>query len=224
MTSRIRVQYSTGQRLKDTHSGITGNEEVDGEAKKAVEGLSSDAKALPPLLRKSLKANKSALRQRKKVALKTRWKKEWSASERAPKINAIDPSLPSKKFLKLISDDRLLRADAGRIFQLRTGHFLLNGYLERFKRVDNPKYPACGHPKENVRHFLLECPIYGHKCWALLKHSKIKDPKLKDILNDGNMFVPIANYIHATERFDQGKKEGKREAEESRGGGGEDRS
>ena len=90
--------------------------------------------------------------------------------------------------------------------------------------MDNPKCPACGHPKENIQHFLLECPIYGHERWALLKHCKKKVPKLEDILNDGNMFVPIANYIHATGRFDQGKKEGKREAEESRGGGGEDRS
>ena len=204
--SRNSPNYSLTFRWTAGHSGITGNEEVDGEAKKATEGLTSDTKLLPPLLRKPLKMNKLALRQRKKESLKTRWKKEWSVSERAPRINALDPSLPSNKYLELINDDRLSCMDASRIFQMRTGHIPLNGYLKRFKRVDSAKCPACGHPKENVRHFLLECPSYAHERWALVKQCKKKSPKLEDILNDKDLIVPIANYIHATGRFEQGNK------------------
>ncbi len=52
--------------------------------------------------------------------------------------------------------------------------------------------------------------MYAHKCWALLKHCKTKDPKMKDILNNSKIAVPLANYIQATGRFNQDKKpEGK---------------
>ena len=203
--SRNSPNYSLMFRWTAGHSGITGNKEVDGEAKKATEGLMLDTKLLPPLLRKPLKVNKSALRQCKKESLKTRWKKEWSMLERTPRINALDPSLPSNKYLELINDDRLSHMDASRIFQMRTGHIPLNGYLKHFKRVDSTKCPACSHPKENIRHFLLECPSYTHERWALVKQCKKKSPKLEDILNDKDLIIPIANYIHATEHFEQGR-------------------
>jgi ribonuclease HI len=170
---RNSANYSLKFRWTAGHVGIEGNEEVDGEAKKAAEGLTSDKKALPPLLRKPLKHNKSVLRQHKATKLKTRSKQEWGASTCASKFNAIDPTLPSKKFIKLIGDDRLSRADASRIFQLRTGHALLNAYPERFKRADNARCPACGHVKEDVQHFLLNCPAYSHERWALLRQSKM---------------------------------------------------
>ncbi len=204
--SRDSAKYSLKIRWTAGHVGIEGNEEVDGEAKKAAEGLTSDKKALPPLLRKPTRHNRSALRQQRKDKLKVRWKQEWSVSTRANKLKAIDPSLPSNKYLKLINDDRLTRVDRSRIYQLRTGHIPLNEYLERFKRVDSARCPACGHPKENAQHFLFDCPAYAHERWALLKHCKTKDPKMKDILNNSKIAVPLANYIQATGRFDQDKK------------------
>ncbi len=170
----------------------------------AVKWLNSlDDKDLPPLLRRPLKQNKSALRQHRKTLIKARWNIEWKASTRATKTNDIDPSLPSNKYLKLISDDRISRTDASRIFQLRSAHIPLNAYLERFKRVDNARCPACGHPKENVQHFLFDCPKYSYERWALLKHCKKRNPKLEDILNKSKMIVPLANFIQATGRFDQ---------------------
>jgi ribonuclease HI len=45
------------------HSGYERNEKADEEAKKAAQGLSSEAKLLPPFLRKCLPASVSALRQ-----------------------------------------------------------------------------------------------------------------------------------------------------------------
>ena len=187
------------------HVGIKGNEVADGEAKKAAEGLSSDKKNLPTLLRKPLKHNKAALRQQRKDVLKARWKKEWEASSRANKFKALDLTTPSDKFIKLISDDKLSRNDASRIFQLRTGHVPLNAYLERFKRVDSAGCPACGHPKEDTQHFLFDCPAYGHEHWSLLQHCKIREPKTKDVLNNEDMVVPLANFIQASGRFEQGE-------------------
>lgn len=146
--TRNSKKYTLKFRWAVGHVGIKENEEAGGEAKKAADDHASDVKVLPPLL--PLKHNKSALRQNRKELLKNRWKKEWDASTRAGKYHNIDSTPPSNKYLKLISDNRLSRADASRIFQLRTGHIPLNAYLERFKLVDSAKCPACGHPKENV--------------------------------------------------------------------------
>ena len=207
--------YSLKFRWTAGHVGMKGNEEVDGKAKKATEGHSPDKKELPPLLRKPLKHNKAALRQRRKDVLKKRWTKEWEASARANKFKAVDLIKPSNKFIKLISNDTLSRMDASRIFQLRTGHDPLNAYLERFKRVDSARCPACGHPKENTQRFFFDYPAYRHERWALFNYCKVREPKMKDILNYADMAIPLANYIKATGRFNQEAIQGR-----TMGGGG----
>ena len=221
---RIRKQrnspkYSLRFRWTAGHVGIAGNEEVDKEAKAATEGLSSDKKVLPMLLRKPLMQNKAALRQARKGKLKERWKREWDASERAEKFKTLDLISPSNKFIKLISIDRLSRNDASQIFQLRTGHVPLNVYLERIKRAEKASCPACGHPRESVQHFIFDCPSYSHERWAMLKHSNKHEPKLKDILNFAEMVLPLTNYIQATGRFEIEELGGKGE----RGGEGRGR-
>ena len=187
------------------HVGIKGIEEVDSKVKKVAEGLSLAKKELPLLLHKPLKHNKAALRQQRRDVLKARWKKEWEASTQANKFKALDFTAPSDKFIKLISNDKLSRKDASWIFQLRTGHVLLNTYLEHFKRVDRASCPACGHPKEDTQHYLFDCPAYGHKRWVLLQHCKTQEPKMKDILNSADMAVSLTNFIQATGRFKQGE-------------------
>ena len=140
--------------------------------------------------------------------LKKRWTKEWEASTRASRYKAMDLTKPSEKFIKLISNDRLSRLDASRIFQLRTGHVPLNAYLERFKRADSARCPACGHPRENTQHYILDCPAYKHERWTLFNRCKAREPKMKDILNDADMAIPLANYIQATGRFEQEYSQG----------------
>ena len=109
---RNSSRYSLTFRWTAGHIGIKGNEEVDGEAKKAVEGHTLNKKALPLLLRKALKNNKSVLRQNRKEELKKRWQQEWDASTRAAKFRTIGLSTPSNSFIKLISDENLSRNDA----------------------------------------------------------------------------------------------------------------
>ena len=43
------------------------------------------------------------------------------------------------------------------IFQLRTGHVPLNGYLHRIKPQQSPACPLCNEPEETVNHLLFEC-------------------------------------------------------------------
>lgn len=78
--SRNSPRYALKLRWTAGHSGIEGNEEVDEEAKKAVEGTTSSTKNLPLLLRKQVKINKSTMKQHKKAKLKMRWQCEWMIS------------------------------------------------------------------------------------------------------------------------------------------------
>lgn len=163
--ARSSGNYSLKFRWTAGHVGIQGNEEVDIEAKKVAEGRTLDKKELPPLLCKQIKDNKSALRQHKKEQLKKRWasETEWKVFPQFNKINNIDSSLPSKKFIELISDDRLSRLDVSHLAQLRAGHFPVNTYLERIGKADSTCCPVCGHPREDIKHFLLDCPSYVHE-------------------------------------------------------------
>lgn len=196
--------YSLTIRWTAGHVGIDGNEIVDKEAKKAAKGQSSEPSSLPRILRRKLKASSAALKQERNKTDKENWKKRWTNSHRGRKDSRIDSSSPSKHFLNLISAPKLSRQAASLIAQLRISHAPLNGYLYRFKRVDNPRCPACGETEETVEHFLLHCPTYAHERWALEKSIKCK-PNLKTLLGDRKATLPLKNYIHATHRFDMPK-------------------
>jgi ribonuclease HI len=193
---RLTIRWTAG------HSGVAGNEIADREAKRAAEGISSEAKDLPGYLRKPLKKSISALRQKKSESAREAWKKEWHESERYKRFRAPDIVVPSsKKYIKLISNPRISRKTASLIYQLRVGHAPLNGYLHKFCRVDSPRCPACGAPKETVEHFVKHCPGYAHERWTLMSHHRTSDPKLEDILSNPKALIPLSKYIEETQRF-----------------------
>ena len=110
------------------------------------------------------------------------------------------------------------------------GHIPLNVYLARIGKMTDTRCPACRHSKEDVRHFLIDCPLYAHERWTLYRHCKTRNPSLKKLLNAKKLLVPVANFIQATGHFEQGGEEQRmeeqrqtqeREAEgrEERGGG-----
>jgi hypothetical protein len=183
------------------HIGIDGNELIDSEAKKAAKGQSSTTSSLPRILRRKLKISIVALKQNQKKCHKKRWKKNWASSTRGKQDHQYDSSSPSNHFIELISNTKLPRQSSSLISQLRIAHIPLNSYLFRFKRVDNPRCPACGAPKEMVEHYLLHCPIYAYKRWALEKAIKYK-PNLKTLLGDGKAMLVLKNFIKASYRFE----------------------
>jgi ribonuclease HI len=132
------ANYSLVLRWTAGHINIEGNELADEEAKRASEGTTSETNALPKVLKKPLKHNKSAAKQEHKKKLNTAWKREWKSSPHAHRTKHIDPSLPSSKFLKLISNPDISRKGASWLYQLRSGHIPLNTYLYRFKRAKAP--------------------------------------------------------------------------------------
>jgi hypothetical protein len=196
--SKLTFRWSAG------HVGIKGNEDADKEAKAAADGDNSDKAELPSYLRKQLKFSITAAKQAHNSSLKIRWGAEWAKSPRYRRLRFQDVLTPSsQKYIKNISGKELSRNSASRIFQLRTGHVPLHQYLHRFKRVDTPQCPACGHPRETVEHYLLYCPKYDHERWPIISKAGGSRPKLNELLSKTDFIQPLANYIEATERFSQ---------------------
>jgi hypothetical protein len=152
-----------------------------------------------------------------------KWKTEWPQTTQGKKMKKIDESMPSVKFLKTISKDKLSREAASRIAQLQMGHTPLNSYLYKFKRADKANCPACGEDYETPPHFLISCPSYAFERWALERQVKKKKKSLtlETLLGDPDLALPLANYIDGTERFKQtlGEQQNTQNATTSRDSG-----
>ena len=198
-----KTKFKLTLRWTAGHVGIDGNEKADCEAKKAANGSTSPAKQLPRYLRKPLPINPSAVTRKHTEELKKKWKEDWHASTRGAKALRMDSTTPSDKFLKAISHEKLSRASASLIAQLRLHHIPLNSYLHRFKRVDKPSCPACGENEESIAHFLLTCPKYGYERAALARQvrKKQKFMTVETLLGEPDLVLPLANYINSTGRF-----------------------
>lgn len=105
------------------------------------------------------------------------------------------PSVPSKKFLKLIAD--LPHHQASFIFQLCTGHVPLNNHLHQIKKAPSPMCPHCLEKCETIVHYLLFCPAYT-RCWMKLNNKlKQKARDLSTLLADPYGIKPLLIYAHA---------------------------
>jgi ribonuclease HI len=182
------------------HSDFEPNERADEEAKKAAKGESSDAKFLPPLLRKRLPLSISALRQENSAKLTKRWERRWKTSARESLLKTIDNTAPSKKYLRLIKD--LDRRQASLLFQLRSGHIALNLHLFRIHRSETPSCPHCqGITVESVKHFLIECPQYTQERHELRTKLRRNADSLSFLLSSPVAALPLLKFVHATGRF-----------------------
>ena len=181
---------------------------MDTEAKKAVEGLTTATQDLPKMLRKMLKKSKSAGRQRQHEVVKGKWREEWASSPRYERLKHIDSSLPSRKFIELISNKKVHRETASKIYQIRLGHVPLNAYLHRFKIKESAKCPACGVRNETPQHYILDCPAYKHERWKLRPKKGKSELRYEDLLSNKEKTVGLAHYILDTRRFAQAKPEG----------------
>jgi ribonuclease HI len=182
------------------HSGHERNEKADEEAKKAAQGLSSEAKLLPPFLRKHLPASVSALRQNFMTSILKTWKQRWKNSPRYEPLRSIDKSAPSKKYLRLIKG--LDRRQASLFTQLRTGHIGLNRHLFRIRKVESPVCPHCrGLTVETVKHVLLDCPFYIRERHILQLKLWRNAASIPFLLSSPDAVKHLLTFIHSTGRF-----------------------
>jgi ribonuclease HI len=193
---QIRVRWTPG------HEGIHGNDLADQAAKDAAEGNQcSEERHLPRYLRRpeGLPMNKSAVRQEFLSKLHDEWKDEWAVSPRYPRINAIDTSLPSASFLKLV--DGCTRAQSSLLIQLRTGRIALNRHLYKLSKIATPQCPHCPHEEETVRHVLFDCPSYRQARLPFRRALRRRAHDLGYILTSKSAQKPLFTFMHATGRF-----------------------
>ena len=181
------------------HCDVPGNEEADLAAKEAARGASSPAGSLPKELRKPLPMSTTRARGTFKAELDRRAAERWRTSERGRRLEAIDKSLPSKKYGQLIAG--LSRRHANLLLQLRTNHVPLQTYLARIGKTLTSTCPTCREAPETVAHYLFACPTYSlHRAvhFCPLGHT---GRTLATVLNKKDSLRPLFNYINATGRF-----------------------
>ena len=113
--------------------------------------------------------------------------------------SSIDDSLPSKKFIQLTA--LLPRRHASLLIQLRTAHAPLNYHLHRIAKVDSPSCPECGHPRETVAHFVLDCVAFGAARARMSYRLGPAAYSLQALLTEPTALRHLFRYIHDTRRF-----------------------
>lgn len=198
-TQRRRSRMELTLRWVPGHVEVEGNEQADKEAKKAASGNSSNQSRLPQLLKATLPASSSAIKQTFQATLKTKARERWENSPRFRKVNAIDSSLPGKKYGKQI--DRLPRKHASLLLQLRTGHAPLNLHLHRIGKAESPLCPQCEESRESVNHFLFACPAYARHRDRLSYEIGRDAQSLRGMLGVEENLKHVFAYVNSTQRL-----------------------
>jgi len=187
------------------HRDIEGNKDADREARCAAlrESDASPKTDLPKCLHKKLPIGASAIKQKNKAELMEQWKHQWSKSKRCAHLTRIDPSAPSKRFMKAIGN--LPKFKAGMMYQMRSGHIALNKHLHRINRSDTPLCLQCNQgTQETVHHMLFECTRYDRERHVLrnkLGRDAISTPCLlanKDGMRETLRFIEATGRLKTT--------------------------
>jgi hypothetical protein len=197
--AKIEVKWISG------HSNVRGNERADKLAKEAATGRASSSANLPPILRRKLPISISSKNQAHMVRLKTEWADRWQESPRRQQFEAIDDSFPFNGYRK--RQNKLPRAHASILLQVRSGHLPLNRYLYRIKKSDTKRCQACRlnpddeTPTEDIKHFLYDCDAYAQQRRFFIRAIGSANLPLKDIMSTTKGMKELAKYITRTGRF-----------------------
>lgn len=186
------------------HKGVTGNERVDEEAKRAAQGESSPPEELPPILQKLLPISVAAAKQEFVDGQKIKWLELWKASPRFARFQHIDRAFPFNKFRKI--SNALSRSQSSLLIQLRTGHIPLNSYLHRINRSDHRRCASCweagrGTITETTIHYLFECQTYAAERFDMDRALGRRSRDLQGIMTDMDGIKELLKYVGRTARF-----------------------
>jgi len=201
LRAKLEIKWISG------HSEVRGNERADKLAKEAAEGRASRRDDLPPILRGTLLISASSKNREHLAHLRRKWGRSWQDSPRRRRLERIDDTFPFDGYRK--RQDKLSRAHASHLLQVRSGHLPLNVYLHRIKKSETKKCQACAiepgddTPDETVSHFLNDCDAYTPQRQSLIRAVGSADLRIKDIMLKTEHMKALAKYITRTKRFEQ---------------------
>jgi ribonuclease HI len=192
-------------RYIKAHRDVIGNETADKAAKAATTGDTSPTDTLPPLLRDGpLPRRAGAPKKTYMDELQAESAARWAISPRKITFDNIDSNYPFSGFRKI--QDKLTRAKASLLMQLRTNHIPLNSYLSRFGAADSPRCATCWtrtqtNINETIRHFLFDCPTYNWERAEMDQALGRDSRNMKALLSSERHIAILLTYIGRTRRL-----------------------
>jgi hypothetical protein len=204
LSERTAPRRNTGaaraERWYQTQARTT---RADDEAKAAAEGPhgSTDAALLPEFTQNPIPRSVAAIQQAFEARTRQRAIKRWRRSKRYNTAKAIDDSMPSNKFLKLVHS--MPRNQSTLLIWLRTGYAPLNYHLHRIHAIESPECAHCRtETAETTKHFLVDCPAHERARRALQKALGYrKAGEIPFLLSSPEAIAPLMKYIDDTGRF-----------------------
>jgi hypothetical protein len=142
----------------------------------------------------------AAVQQAYEADVKKRATARWARSKRHNRAAKIDPSMPSRKYLKLIKWRP--RWQSALLIRLRTGHAQLNADLHRKGLVESPMCEDCEIEDETVKHFLLDCPAHEDARRPLrAKFERRKAGDIRFLLTSSDARPLLLAFVDETWRY-----------------------
>ena len=186
------------------HEGVTGNERVDEEAKRAAQGESSPPEELPPHPSQTLANQRISDQAGIRGNSEDQVARNMDSLSVIRKIQAHRHILSLQQVLKISSV--LSRAQTSLLIQLRTGQIPLNSYLHRIKKSDTRRCVNCwdagrGSIIETVIHYLFECQAYAVECYDMDRALGRMLRDLQGILASLDKIKELLKFMGRTSRF-----------------------
>ena len=151
------------------------------------------------LLQTPLPKSVAALKVARTQATKPEWVEKWKASPRHVKMSHIDPSMPSSKTSRTLTN--LPQHTTSILTQLRTGHVALCLFLKKIKAANLALCPHCLKP-ESVPHYLLYCKKFTGACCQLRFRVGKAATSLSKLLSSEKVIPHTLRYIARSKRFE----------------------
>ena len=139
--------------------------------------------------------------------IKSIWANLWEVSPRRPRTECFGDEFPFTALLKRLNS--LTRKQSSLMLQIHCGHFPLNAYLHKIKKVESNRCPACheerdqeGRPhSETINHFIFDCTAHNVARDRLIQKIGRNHFHLAGMMSDTDRMKALTTYINRTGRL-----------------------
>ena len=129
-----------------------------------------------------------AIKQKFNTKIKKLWTKQWNTSPGKERMAQLGENFPFKKIVANLN--KLTCKQTSTILQIRCGHFPLNHYLYKIKKLASNTCQAHLEAndiipsQETIHHFIFECPAYNATRNTLIDKIRQVHFNLPDIMSN----------------------------------------